>query len=689
MCSRILIPTIIGLISIVALSHSILYAQVPNGGFEEWILEQNYERPALWMTNQDANLARFERDTQRVEGLYSLKILSETNSGWEVCANKAWMGIKLEAQSGKNRGLAFFVKSIPHSANISGEVHLNIHGKLFAEGSVIHEYSWKAETAIPEFTEIIIPLFRTAADSIIIEISGGSLSGATDLCSSRTISWVDGFRIIEIPDVIDSDCIERHIYSPLVPGMFFTNMFRQNDTLIVSGVLSRSDASVDQHPMLLRLDTTGQLFDHFVYLDSLWPAYHYLFNHRKNGLCPALDGGYLMSSQRGQNEVIWKVDFSGEIDWMKEYNSNYGSLAIRQIESVGDGYVVAGNIRGLNFEYDIFVMKIDLFGNKVWEQYYSTLGPNDDRFKEILIHDDTAMTIFGYVSPGIQSNDSRLFRTCIFAIDSLGNMKWQWESETSMDQPSGGIVHDQYGNWVYPTNYYFNESDGSFKVKPKLIIRNAEFELVNEQDLDNPDGVFNVMEEIIPITGGGFLGVGVNYEVGVPDNHNYGWIVRFDQNGDVLWERKEVALPDDEFPSFQILHSALELPGGNIIAAGYTYSNQTEVAQGFLIKVNACGCLDTICEISSSSGIFKGENSEQIIVYPNPANDLLTFHLDADIRNAFAELYDLTGRELFHKVIHGGETTIALENIPAGIVAWRVISEKGTLIGQGKVVVSD
>lgn len=665
-------------------------SQIPNGGFEEWVVEQNNELPVLWTTNQDNNLPRFEKDTHRVQGSYSLKILSESSNGWDGCTNKASIGVKLGSPLGKDKTLSLFVRSMPHSTNTTSDIFLRINGKLFSEGVLVYEYAWKAEGPIPEFTEVAIPLYRSATDSLTIEISGGALSGATDVCSARTISWIDAISIIEIPDVYESDCAERITYSPGMAGVFFTNMFRQNDTLVVSGILKKVDNGFVQHPLLVRFDTMGQLLDYFVFQDSLWSDYHHVFSQRKKGLCPAIDGGYLMMNRKGQKDVVWKVSSSGETVWMKEFSDGIaGSQQFRQIESIDDGYLVAGNTRALNYEYDIFVMKLDVFGNKIWEQKYSTGGQHSDYFDDMLIVDDNEVIICGYISPGDEPDDSRLFRNSVFAIDGNGNIKWQWESETSMDQLSAGILRDDFGNWVYTTNFYINESNGTFKVKPKFFKRNAEFELLEERDLDDVDGVFNVVEDIIPVSVSGYLCLGGNYETGVPDNHTYAWMIRLNENGEVLWERKDLAFPQADYTTFQNLISAVELPGGNIIAAGYTYNPTTDEGHGLLIKIDPCGCLDTICEITTSSEQLIGENPKQIIVFPNPTTDYLDVRLPAGSDAYCIELFDMSGRMTLRYMLQvNGTQRIALDNLNhSGVCAWRVLDRHGHMVDQGKVVV--
>jgi hypothetical protein len=61
-------------------------------------------------------------------------------------------------------------------------------------------------------------------------------------------------------------------------------------------------------------------------------------------------------------------------------------------------------------------------------------------------------------------------------------------------------------------------------------------------------------------------------------------------------------------------------------------------------------------------------------LFPNPASTLLTIDYKAESRNAQYQLLDLTGRVLANgAIMNGGQTTISVEDLPAGIYLVRIV----------------
>lgn len=179
------------------------FAQIPNGGFEDWELIQNFEKPIFWETNQDSNFVRFEKDTLSIEGNYSLKVVPGSFTAWYGCMSYTWTGVHLQTSVGENKSLTFFVKSIPDSTNQFEWVFLRISGKLFIGGNFESNYKWETFDRVDDFTKIQIPILNPNVDSLTIQIFGGALNGAADGCPNRSFSWIDGMGIAET-EIINS-----------------------------------------------------------------------------------------------------------------------------------------------------------------------------------------------------------------------------------------------------------------------------------------------------------------------------------------------------------------------------------------------------------------------------------------------------------------------------------------------------
>lgn len=59
-----------------------------------------------------------------------------------------------------------------------------------------------------------------------------------------------------------------------------------------------------------------------------------------------------------------------------------------------------------------------------------------------------------------------------------------------------------------------------------------------------------------------------------------------------------------------------------------------------------------------------------------------------EMAGARAELYDITGRRIRYQALRPGVSVMMLDEgrLSPGVYAWRVVSERGELLGSGKVV---
>ena len=142
--------------------------------------------------------------------------------------------------------------------------------------------------------------------------------------------------------------------------------------------------------------------------------------------------------------------------------------------------------------------------------------------------------------------------------------------------------------------------------------------------------------------------------------------------------------------------AAISVSGG---ISPYTYlwtpgGNTTDSISGKAKGTYCCkvtdgnGCIDSICVVIKSTAGIDGitGNSSQIIVYPNPNNG--EFTIESSISGAsVVEIYNILGEKVFTKNLSTtkGTNQINVSNQPNGVYLYRVISESGDLLGQGKI----
>jgi len=151
--------------------------------------------------------------------------------------------------------------------------------------------------------------------------------------------------------------------------------------------------------------------------------------------------------------------------------------------------------------------------------------------------------------------------------------------------------------------------------------------------------------------------------------------------------------------------TATATPAGGPTPYGYRWQDgqTTNTATGLCAGTYTCtitnnnGCTTTAsASISGSAGIneVKGE-SEEVNVYPNPSNGVFTILIrnsELGIRNM--EVYNVLGEQVYTSTLPppngGGASSIFQMNLssqPDGIYLYRVITNSGELIGEGKIMV--
>jgi hypothetical protein len=171
------------------------------------------------------------------------------------------------------------------------------------------------------------------------------------------------------------------------------------------------------------------------------------------------------------------------VTWHQTYGGAWNDHPSSVVETTDGGFVLAGTL-GFSFDEhntDFWLIKVDAFGNVVWDQTYG--GPEYNSVGSMIATSDGGYAIVG--SAGSSLTDAWLVKT-----DSFGNVVW--------DQTYGGELHDCASSIV-------EASDGGY--------------------------VFAGAMEVPPINlDGGFMNA---------------WLVKTDAYGNVEWNKTYGGLWDD------------------------------------------------------------------------------------------------------------------------------------------------
>jgi hypothetical protein len=137
---------------------------------------------------------------------------------------------------------------------------------------------------------------------------------------------------------------------------------------------------------------------------------------------------------------VLRIDYDGNLVWDRIHGSKNVPLDI--IESGDGGYVVAGFTQRGNMGRDAYLTRIDADGEMIWETWYG--GPLTDSFETIVPSSDR-----GFVAAGYSSSFSGDRDVYILKIDAEGRKVWEktygtrqqdWAEDIALTRDGGFLV---------------------------------------------------------------------------------------------------------------------------------------------------------------------------------------------------------------------------------------------------------
>jgi len=177
----------------------------------------------------------------------------------------------------------------------------------------------------------------------------------------------------------------------------------------------------------------------------LWKNY-YLDASTAKDIEQASDGGFALAGRGNGDAALLRLDSQGNKVWYREYGSlNYVENIWKMIETSNGEFLLVGDvyIDVINQDIDVYLIKTDSNGNKIWEKTYGIPGDfNVDSANSISETSDG-----GYIITG-ESGNSLINNLDIYLlkIDSQGNILWEgyidgksyWDRGIDIIQTSDG-----------------------------------------------------------------------------------------------------------------------------------------------------------------------------------------------------------------------------------------------------------
>ena len=312
------------------------------------------------------------------------------------------------------------------------------------------------------------------------------------------------------------------------------------------------------------------------------------------------DSGYILtgrsfsdiSGDKSENNLgindywIVKLNRNGDLEWENTIGGSE-TEAGSYIEQTNDGgYIFVGNsLSGISGDkteanlgsFDFWVIKLDNYGNILWQ---NTIGGNNLEDQCVIHQISDEGFILGGRSISNNTADKAEdtiggFDIWLLKLDNSGNILWQQtigggltEWFSSIDETSdGGFI---LGSWTN-SGIGFDKTEAAIGSFDYWILKLNNIGIIEWQKTIGSFG-FDELHTIIPLNDEGYLLGGISTSdasgdksenaIGHIGTYSDFWIVRVDNNGNILWENTIGGPKEDNIISIQQTNDLGDILGG-------------------------------------------------------------------------------------------------------------------------------
>jgi hypothetical protein len=360
---------------------------------------------------------------------------------------------------------------------------------------------------------------------------------------------------------------------------------------------------------LIKTDKHGDIIWNYRYFQSIDNGGYSVQQTQDSGLVAS---GYSQFDGIFHAYLV-RTNLNGEVLFEQTYAYQENNTWCSSVKECYDkGFVLCGFSNSPNELVSSLLIRTNNNGDTLWERIYGVI----EQGKSVLCLPDSGFTLLS-VSLGSSSYLRRLGKS--------GEISWQ-RNYTSIE-----------GGAFKVTN------EGGYVICGKTLPENPnQFGLLKTNQ--NGDSLwlktypYHAIANSVDVTfDGGYLIGGTIF-----DSPSSGlrqlFLLRTDENGDLLWTRKFGGSQRDEGNAIKTTNDT------GFIFVGTTKKTNTDSIMVYLVK-------------GTDDDTATGENTEQLdhkpmIIFPNPSNGLLNIQLDKKAGDVILEIRDLFGRCVFTNVYH-------------------------------------
>lgn len=430
-------------------------------------------------------------------------------------------------------------------------------------------------------------------------------------------------------------------------------IIQTNDgNFVFTGVIQSGDgdfSATNDTPDLwvIKMDESGEV---------IWKKNHSVDRHIKGfDIKVTSGGGYIVTATKTQlftDDEIWivKLDEFGNLEWEYTKEGKYYSMPMSIVYAADGNFVIAGySFQQMLGFYEYWSFKLDNSGQLIWEN--SQEASERLSIVKILETDGQDLLIIGNTT-----TDDLIW---LQKLNKEGNILWEKTYDSQFAQAAeDGII----------------ASDGSVLIGGYRYIAGSKFEFLIMKTDENGsiewERTFGGSEDefasaVIETSNAGFLIAGraksTDGDVGENNGGPDIWIVKLDMHGQLLWS---VNHGSDQPESC----NSICLTEDGFMAAGSVRNPATARLNIHIVKYS-----------TDPTNISTNPDSDlSIELFPNPTYGTINISSNYDGIHHL-EIFNLNGQKVFSKNVMPGNS-ITLENFESGIYEAKIQREEVTSI---------
>ncbi len=433
-----------------------------------------------------------------------------------------------------------------------------------------------------------------------------------------------------------------NLYYDRRPSMLFGSIKSYGENYYVTGVTDNKNTPYYEKALFGRIRLDGSVDSIYSIVDSNKRNYA-LFD---NNLRRTADGNFITCGfidDSLERAFIMKIDTAGNILLWHEYTDTATRFfqAMDVLEIPGQGYMLLINAN-YNSKAYVLVYRTDTLGDTINQNLKHQSGNTVPWIMSRMLN---GHYMIGSANSK-QGNTPFWTQTWLIEIDSSGNTERSWlDADAHTGWPLSMLQTSDSGWIITRQRMDFDVADfQQFKASVLKMDKNfnRQWELVLG-DSSDATGFYDVQA----LPDGNFVACGTTPTWGYDSAYYWGWLIKFDSSGNVIWDRKFPGMA--RYGAESNLSSLEVLPNGDLLACGQVDLTVdigiTPIQYGWIVRTDSLGCVLENCFLTDLQEP-KPIKSLNIKIYPNPAGNECLLKIDEPRQMQSASIFDNVGREV-------------------------------------------